>query len=117
MATTVGFIGIGRLGLPFAANLVGSGYDVVCCARGRSAELVEHGGRNAGDGSPRAVAEAADGVVLTCLPDDDALDEVVSGLLEAGGAAPIVVEMSTVSIAGKQRNRDRLATAGGDLLD
>ncbi len=66
MRSAVGFIGVGRLGFPLAARLVESGAEVVCCARGRSGELVVKGASIAGDGSPRAVAQAA-GIVFTCL--------------------------------------------------
>jgi 3-hydroxyisobutyrate dehydrogenase-like beta-hydroxyacid dehydrogenase len=72
----------------------------------------------AGDGSPRAVAEEAD-VVLTCLPDDAALETVVGGAdgLLAAGRTPTVIELSTVSIALMQALREQLALAGGELLD
>ena len=116
---TIGFIGIGRLGLPFALNLAEAGYDVVGCERGRSGELVAGGARIAGDGSARAVAEAAD-VVFTCLPNDAALQSVVEsgdGLLAAGSPAPTVIDLSNVSIPLMESLRDQLAAAGGDLLD
>lgn len=116
---TIGFIGLGRLGLPFATNLVEAGYPVAGCKRGRSDGLVAKGGTIAGDGSARAVAEAA-GVVLTCVPDDAALEAVVSGddgLLAAAGDAPTVIELSTVSIRTMQRLREELAARGGELLD
>jgi putative dehydrogenase len=111
----VGFIGLGRLGLPFALNLV-AGYEVVGCSRGRSAELVTGGGAIAGDGSVRAVVSEA-GVVLTCLPDDAALEQVVDELLSADGDAPTVIELSTVSIALMERLREQLVERGGELLD
>lgn len=115
----VGLIGVGRMGLPFGANLVEAGYEVVCCERGRSEELVAAGGSVAGDGSPRAVAEAAD-VVLTCLPNDEALEQVVSGddgILSAEGEAPVVVELSTVSIPLMESLQKQLSDGGGELLD
>ena len=113
---TVGFIGLGRLGLPLALNLLEAGYDVLGCRRGRSDELVAAGGSIAPDGSPRAVAEAAD-VVLTCLPDDAALEEVVGGLLSADAPAPTVIELSTVSIELMEHLRERVRERGGELLD
>jgi 3-hydroxyisobutyrate dehydrogenase len=116
---TVGFIGLGRLGLPFATNLVAAGHDVAGCRRGRSEELVAAGGRVAGDGTPRAVAQEAR-VVFTCVPDESALTEVIEGpdgLLSADGEAPTVIEMSTVSIPAMARLREALAERGGDLLD
>ncbi len=113
---TVGFIGTGRLGLPFAVNLVKAGYDVVGTSRGHAADLVAAGGRVAGDGSPAAVA-AASRVIFTCLPDDAALEAVVDGLLSAEGPAPVVIELSTVSIELMQRLAARLSERGGALLD
>lgn len=116
---TIGFIGLGRMGLPFAVNLAGAGYDVAGCKRGRSEELVAAGGSVAGDGSARAVAEAAD-VVFTCVPDDAALEAVVGGedgILAADGTAPVVIELSTVSIPAMERLREQLRAGGGELLD
>jgi len=112
----VGFVGLGRLGLPFALSLVEAGYDVVSGDRGRSAELVAAGGRIAGDGSLRAVAEAAP-IVVTCVPDEAALEVVIDGLLEAAGDGPTVIDTSTVSIAASERLHARLAERGGALLD
>jgi 3-hydroxyisobutyrate dehydrogenase-like beta-hydroxyacid dehydrogenase len=107
------------LGLPFARALLQSGHDVVGCRRGRSGELVAAGGRIAGDGSARAVADAAD-IVFTCLPDDAALQAIVEGedgLLAADGQAPLVIELSTVSIPTMEALRAQLVARGGDLLD
>lgn len=112
----VGFIGVGRLGLPFAVNLIDAGYEVVGTRRGRSDELQAAGGRIAGDGTSRAVAQETE-VVLTCLPDDAALEDVVDGLLSAEGTAPTVIELSTVSIELMERLRARLVEHGGELLD
>jgi 3-hydroxyisobutyrate dehydrogenase-like beta-hydroxyacid dehydrogenase len=113
---TVGFVGLGRLGLPCSLNLAQAGHEVVGCRRGRSDELAAGGGSVAGDGSVRAVAEAAD-VVVTCVPDDAALTEVVDGLLSAQGDAPTVIALGTVSIELLHALRERLTERGGDLLD
>jgi 3-hydroxyisobutyrate dehydrogenase-like beta-hydroxyacid dehydrogenase len=113
---TIGFVGLGRLGLPIALNLVAGGYDVAGCERGRSAELIAAGGRVAGDGSSRAVAEVAD-VVLTCLPDDAALELAIESFLTAERPAPTVIDLSTVSIDLVSALHDRLVAAGGQLLD
>jgi 3-hydroxyisobutyrate dehydrogenase-like beta-hydroxyacid dehydrogenase len=113
---TVGFIGVGRLGLPFALNLLRAGYDVVGTSRGHAEDLVAAGGRIAGDGSSAAVAAEAQ-IVFTCLPDDAALEAVVDGVLSAEGTAPTVIELSTVSIEPMERLAVRLSECGGDLLD
>jgi putative dehydrogenase len=113
---TIGIIGLGRMGLPFATNLVAAGYDVAGCKRGRSDELVAAGGRIAGDGSLKAVAQATR-AVITCVQDDDHLEAVVEGMLLADGDMPTVIEMSTVSIAVMERVHERLTSRGGELLD
>ncbi|MCW3013042.1 MAG: 2-hydroxy-3-oxopropionate reductase [Solirubrobacterales bacterium] len=115
---TIGFIGLGRLGSPLAANLLDAGYAVACSARGRSDELVGKGASVPGDGSPRAVAEAAD-IVLTCLPSEASLEAVLSGEdgIIAAGRPTLVVELSTFAIPFKRAQRDVLRDAGGDMLD
>lgn len=113
---TIGFIGLGRMGLPFATNLAAAGHDVAATSRGRSDELLAAGGRVAGDGSARAVAQEAR-VVITCVQDDAHLEEVVTEILTAEGQMPLVVEMSTVSIPLMERLRGSLRERGGELLD
>jgi 3-hydroxyisobutyrate dehydrogenase-like beta-hydroxyacid dehydrogenase len=113
--TTVGFIGLGRLGTPFVKNLVEGGHEVLVCERGRSDEAKDNGATIAGDGSPRAVAEAAD-VIFTCLPSPESLVETVDGVLEAGGGK-LIIELSTLAIPDKEAQRERLTEAGGDMLD
>ena len=115
---TIGIVGLGRLGLAVADRLLSAGYAVVCCARGRSDELVERGGRIAGDGTPRSVAEACD-VLLTCLPSTaiDAAMAAPEGVLGAPDPLPVVLEMSTAPIELKERVRGQLVGRGSDLLD
>jgi L-threonate 2-dehydrogenase len=118
MTQTVGFIGLGRLGLPLAAQLVAAGYDVVAPSRGRTAELAELGGRIAGDGSARAVADVAR-VVCTCLPAGGGLAAAVEGDagILAAREAPLVIDIGSTALEEKARIRDLLRTRGGDLLD
>jgi 3-hydroxyisobutyrate dehydrogenase-like beta-hydroxyacid dehydrogenase len=114
---TVGFIGLGRLGSVLAGALVDAGYPMVCAGRGRSAELAAKGAAIAGDGSPRAVAEAAE-IVLTCLPGDGfaAAFEGDDGVL-AACSATLVVDLSTAPLGEKMRIRGRLEEVDGHLLD
>jgi putative dehydrogenase len=115
--TTVGFVGLGRVGLPLASLLVAAGHQVVCCRRGRSEELVAQGARVAGDGTPRAVAKAAD-VLFTCLPGDEivAAFSGEDGIL-AAHVLPPVVDLSMARLTDKQMLRDQVAECGGELLD
>ena len=78
MPATVGFIGLGIMGGPMAANLTKAGFDVV--GYNRSPEpvrrLVEQGGRGA-DGLADAVRDAD--VVITMVPDSPDVEAVALG--------------------------------------
>lgn len=117
-ALTVGFIGVGRLGLPLAQSLLDSGFAVVTTKRGRSDQLVAVGGLIAGDGSPRDVAETAD-VIVTCMPSVSAFEEVLDGpdgILRATNA-PVVIESSTLPISAKDHGRQKLSERQSELID
>jgi 3-hydroxyisobutyrate dehydrogenase len=113
----VGVIGLGKMGLPIARNLMERGFEVIGYRRSGSAELIEAGGQ-AGD-SPADVARRAD-VLLSIVPDAAAVTDVVCG--QAGtltGLRPgtVHIEMSTIDIAVKARIRDAVRRRGGDMLD
>ena len=81
MSETLGFIGLGNMGLPMCLNLVEAGFDVVALDLRSEpvAEVVAAGGRTAVDSA--AVAAEAD-ILLTSLPRPDHVDQV----MRAGGA-------------------------------
>ena len=116
MSETIGVIGLGRMGIPFAQSLIEAGYDVVGPRRGRSDELTAAGGRIAGDGSLKAVAQDAR-TLITCVQDDDHLEAVFEGIRLSEGDLPTVIEMSTVSIPLMEKLRAELQARNGDLLD
>ncbi|WP_278235814.1 2-hydroxy-3-oxopropionate reductase [Isoptericola sp. AK164] len=96
--TTIGFIGLGVMGAPMAANLVTAGFDVVGYNRSepKRAALVEAGGRAAG-----SVADAVRGadVVVTMLPDSPDVEAVVlgeDGVLEHAAPGTLLVDASTI---------------------
>ncbi len=73
---TVGFIGVGKIGMPISQNLIKSGYRVVGYRRSSLAEFEKIGGIPAR--SAAEVGAQAD-VVFSCLPSDEALEEAVQG--------------------------------------
>ena len=92
---TIGFIGVGKIGLPICDNLIKSGYRVVGFRRSSLADFEKLGGVPAK--SAAEVGAAAD-VVFTCLPSDEALQEVVQGphgLLDTARPGQIVVELGS----------------------
>lgn len=113
----VGIIGVGKMGLPIALNLVERGFAVTGYRRSGTEELQAAGG--SGAGSPAEVAAASD-VIITILPGPDDVDEVVlgpSGTLSALRPGTVHLEMSTIDVARKERVRDAVVAAGGSMLD
>ncbi|WP_136618678.1 MULTISPECIES: NAD(P)-dependent oxidoreductase [Mesorhizobium] len=109
----VGFIGLGRMGVGMAANLLKAGHDVTVYNRtpGKDEELVQMGGRSAAE-----VAEACDGeIVVTMLADDHAVESVVYGdqrVLASLAKGAIHVSSSTISVALAERLTADHAAAG-----
>jgi 2-hydroxy-3-oxopropionate reductase len=96
--TNVGFIGLGIMGGPMAANLVKAGFDVIGYNRSRPKvdALIEAGGRGTDD-VPEAVRDAD--VIVTMLPDSPDVEGVATG--DAGIYAnakrgALYIDMSTI---------------------
>lgn len=112
MSETVGFIGLGAMGLPIARNLADAGYALRVFNRtaAKAAPLVERGARQTP--TPAEVAESG-AVVFTMLSDDRAAESVVmGGLAERLAPGGVHVSMSTISPATARRLADRHASAG-----
>jgi 2-hydroxy-3-oxopropionate reductase len=96
--TTIGFIGLGIMGGPMAANLLKAGYpvvgyDVVPAAQEK---LTANGGKAAD--SVAAVTAEAD-IVITMLPDSPYVEEVVlgsGGVLDHAKPGLLLIDMSTI---------------------
>lgn len=106
----IGFIGLGRMGLPMAGRLVQAGFPVTVWNRtpGRATPLTGLGARRAE--SPQALAASAD-VVITMLSDGPAVRAVLSGpggALAAARPGTVAVDMSTI---GPAAARDLAAEA------
>lgn len=113
----VAVIGLGKMGLPIARNLLERGFEVTGYRRAPGTELVDAGGRRA-ESAADAAAEAD--VIISIVPDADAVDEVVlgpAGTLKTMRPGTVHVEMSTIPVTRKLRVRDEVRAAGGDLLD
>jgi 3-hydroxyisobutyrate dehydrogenase-like beta-hydroxyacid dehydrogenase len=110
MAEHVGFIGLGLMGEPMAANLVRAGFEVTVYNRSaaKAEAVVAAGAKRAA--SPGDVARPG-GVVVTMVADDRALEEVAQAFGERLGAGGVHVSMSTVS----PETAKRLAAWHADL--
>jgi L-threonate 2-dehydrogenase len=110
-------IGLGRMGLPIARNLMDRGFAVIGYRRSGSPELAEAGGTVVG--SAAEVAADAD-VLLSIVPDADAVEDVIAGprgTLTQLKPGTVHIEMSTIDVPRKARLRDAVQARGGDLLD
>ena len=115
---TIGFIGMGKIGLPICEHLLKGGYRVVGYRRSSLRDFEKLGGvaaRSAAD-----VGEAAD-IVFMCLPNDDALEEVINGpatgLKTSARPGQIVVEFGSHAVPVKKRYIAPLAEKGAVFLD
>lgn len=108
----IGFVGLGKMGRPMAANLCRKGnhlvvYDVSAEPCRALAELGADVGNSVGDVGARC------SVVFTMLPDSSAVEAVIAGpdgLLAHLTKGSVIVDMSTID----PRVTDRLASAAAD---
>ncbi len=96
--STVAFIGLGRMGLPMASNLVKADFAVVGCDLdpAKAEAFAARGGRTAP--APADAAAEAD-LTLSIVMDDAALRSVTDGVLSGARAGHLFCDLSTVSPA------------------
>lgn len=116
---TIAFIGLGIMGGPMAANLVRAGHTVTGFNRSRAKvdKLVADGGRGAASIS-EAVAGAE--IVITMLPADPQVEEVVfgaGGVLESAAPGALLIDMSSVTPQLAIRIAEAAADRGLRALD
>jgi len=118
----IGFIGIGNMGAPMAANLVRAGYDVTAYdVAAERAELFARAHNTRATASLAALGQSAD-LIITMLPSGR---EVRQALLEAAGGALVrnlrdgscVIDMSSSDPVGTRRLGAELATHKVELVD
>jgi 3-hydroxyisobutyrate dehydrogenase len=114
---TVGFIGVGKIGLPISENLIKSGYRVLGYRRGSLADFEKIGGT---PGKSPAEIGAQTDIVLSCVPSIEAMDEVINGshgLIHSARAGQIVVELGSHPVPDKEKHVATLAKKGAVYLD
>jgi len=115
----VGFVGLGRMGLPMARNLLGAGHELVVHSRESQAvaQLVRDGARSAA--SPREVASSVD-VFCSCRVSPEQSIEVflgADGAIAAGGAGLLCIDFATIDPATSRRIGNVLAGHEIGFLD
>jgi len=116
---TIAFLGLGIMGQGMVSNLLKAGYPVVIWNRSpeKCDPFVARGAQIAH--TPKEAAQAAE-VILYCLADDAAVEQVVfgpSGLLEGVRAGQIAVNMTTQTPALSLREAAAYQARGVHFLD
>ena len=117
---TLGFVGLGKMGLPMAVRLIGAGYAVRGYDPARPAldGLAEAGGTACTSASEAAAGAAA---VITMLPDGDTVRRVVLDDAAPVGSAmargAVLIEMSSSAPLATRTLGQRLAGAGIAVVD
>ncbi|KGG15661.1 2-hydroxy-3-oxopropionate reductase [Prochlorococcus sp. MIT 0603] len=115
----MGFIGLGAIGLPMAANLLKAGFSLKVHTRSRKAETSQELKGAQSCSTPKEVAEDCDALLL-CVSDEKAVEEILFG---ANGAekslAPqkIVIDLSTISPGKARLFAAKLATKNIEYID
>lgn len=115
----VGFIGLGVMGGPMAANILKGGHELTVFDRSAEAvaKLVQAGAKAAA--TAKEVGAASE-IVVTMLPEPQHVEQVVlgkDGLAEGLPQGGIVIEMSTIDPGTSVRVGDALRKLGMELVD
>jgi 3-hydroxyisobutyrate dehydrogenase-like beta-hydroxyacid dehydrogenase len=115
----LGFIGIGYMGRPIVQRLLASGFKVAAYDRDRNKaqELVQYGGTVSG--SVAQLSSSCD-VVLSCLPNDQAVLDVYrgpDGVIANALRGALAIDMSTVNPATSLEISKLGSERGVNVLD
>ena len=116
---TIGFIGLGIMGLPMAKNLIKSNFNLIVYNRteSKSKELSESGAKVAA--TPKEVAENAK-CIITIVTDSPDVEQVIlgqSGIIEGLQPNTIIIDMSTISPKITRNIDQELSKKQSTLLD
>jgi 2-hydroxy-3-oxopropionate reductase len=116
---TIGFIGLGIMGKPMAANLMKAGFRLVVCdvTRDRLTDALANGAELGT--SPADVAGRSE-LMITMLPNSPHVREVVlgpQGIVESARRGSILIDMSSIAPATSREVATALAAKGVQMLD
>lgn len=117
MSKKVGFIGLGKIGMPICKSLIDAGYEVHGFRRSAMTDFEAMGGKPAR--SPAEIARLTN-IIFSCLPSDEALEATVNGpdgLLEALEPGTIYTELGSHPVAIKESYVSQFAEKGATFID
>ncbi|MGN8059153.1 NAD(P)-dependent oxidoreductase [Pedobacter sp. 22163] len=117
--TKIGWIGLGNMGIPMAAQLIKAEYEVTVYNRskGKEASLKEIGASIAE--TPKELIAATD-VVIVMVSDDAAIEQIFNGeegLFSEDTSGKIIINMSTVSPSISKEMARQCKAKGNFYLD
>ena len=116
--SNIGFIGLGVMGRPMAANLIAAGHHLFLRTRRSVPEaLVKAGGIVCATG--KEIAEKSE-IVIVMAPDTPDVEDILfgkGGVSEGLSKGKIVVDMSSISPIATKEFAKRVKALGADYLD
>jgi 3-hydroxyisobutyrate dehydrogenase len=113
--TSLGFVGLGLMGLPMARRLLAAGHRLTVWNRSPDKAQVAHEAGAELAGSPCAAADAAQ-IVFTCVTDTAAMEAIVfgtGGIAEADGRGKLLIDHSSIYPAATRDFANRLLERNG----
>jgi 3-hydroxyisobutyrate dehydrogenase len=115
----LGYIGIGLMGKPMVLRLLAAGHEVTVWNRSKEklAPVLEKGAKAAS--SPAELAGAAE-IVMMCVTDQKAAEEVLfglNGISNGGKEGLLVIDFSSIAPASAREFANRLRTKGIGTID
>lgn len=123
--TKIGFIGLGIMGAPMAANLARAGYPLVVSnrTRAKAEQFASSEGTDAAVAvvadTPKEVAERTD-VVITMLPDSPDVEHVYladDGVIAGARAGQLLIDMSSIAPSVARAVSEAASGVGAAALD
>lgn len=119
MMKKIGFIGLGIMGKPMAANLLSKGFEVSVNDLNKEAvqSLVELGAVSVE--SAKLIGESSD-VVITMLPANKHVKQVVlgeNGILSGAKPGTVIIDMSSITPVVSKELAELAAEKGVEMLD
>ena len=116
--SNVGFIGLGIMGKPMAANLIKGGHTLFLTSRsGVPKELTDAGGKACA--SAKEVAQKAD-IIIVMVPDTPDVEKVLfgaNGVAEGLSKGKIVIDMSSISPIETKNYAKKINALGCEYVD
>lgn len=117
--TTIGWIGLGKMGVPMSGNLIKAGYQVTVYNRTKEKEeIVRSQGASTANSPADLIKQCA--VIVLMVSDDEAVKQLFTGkngLLSASATGKIIINMSTISPGISKEMAVLCKQQGNEYLD